>query len=37
MTEFFLMRAREFMFFSLTAQAFTCILLVLIWLQLKKK
>lgn len=28
---------REFMFFSLTAQTFTCLLLVLIWIQLKKK
>ena len=37
MTEFFLLRAREFMFFSLIAQTFTCLLLVLIWLQLKKK
>ncbi len=35
--EAFVLHAREFMFFSLTAQAFTCLLLVLIWLQLKKK
>ena len=33
----FIMHAREFMFFSLIAQTFTCLLLVLIWLQLKKK
>ena len=29
--------AQEYMFFSLIAQTFTCLLLVLIWLQLKKK
>ena len=28
---------REFMFFSLIAQVFTCLLLVLIWIQMKKK
>ncbi len=31
------LHAREFMFFSLIAQTFTCLLLILIWLQLKKK
>ncbi len=35
--ETFLVHAQEFMFFSLIAQAFTCMLLILIWLQLKKK
>ena len=29
--------AQEYMFFSLIAQTFTCLLLVLVWLQLKKK
>lgn len=29
--------AQEYMFFSLVAQTFTCVLLVLIWLQGKKK
>jgi hypothetical protein len=28
---------QEFMFFSLIAQTFTSVLLVLIWLQMKKK
>ncbi|HPC19159.1 MAG: hypothetical protein KBC66_10310 [Kiritimatiellae bacterium] len=35
--ETFIVHAQEYMFFSLIAQAFTCILLVLVWLQLKKK
>ncbi len=35
--EAFVLHAQEYMFFSLIAQAFTCILLVLVWLQLKKK
>ena len=35
--EIFVQHAREFMFFSLIAQTFTCLLLVLIWMQLKKK
>ena len=37
MMESILPHAREYMFFSLIAQTFTCILLVLIWLEHKKK
>ena len=37
MMESILPHAREYMFFSLIAQTFTSILLVLIWLEQKKK